>query len=70
MSVNNVKKLLIISLLAIFGSYMLVMNGVEKIVKREINNSIAELDQQKSKFITLVCELENYRALLNSNIRC
>jgi hypothetical protein len=60
--------LLILSLVAILGSYMLVMNGVEKIVNREITNSIAELDQQKSKFITLVRELENYQALYQTAI--
>jgi hypothetical protein len=50
-------------LVGVFGSYMLVINAVEVIVKREMNHSIAELDQQKSKLITLVDELEDYQAL-------
>lgn len=60
--------LLILCLGAIFGGYKLVMNGVEQIVKREINHSIAELDQEKNKLITLIDELDNYQALYQTAI--
>jgi hypothetical protein len=62
---NNVKKILLLILCvgAAWGSYMLLMNGIEQIVKAEIKNSIAELDQEKKKYTTLVGEFENYQTL-------
>jgi len=59
---------LILCLLAAWGSYMLVINRIEQIVSREISNSITELDQEKHKFKSLVGEIENYQALYQTAI--
>ena len=60
--------LLILSLIAAWGGYMLVINRIEQIVVTEISNSIAELDQEKQKFKSLVGEIETYQALYQTAI--
>jgi hypothetical protein len=67
---NNVKKilLLVLCLGALWVGYMLFMNDIEQTVKAEIKSSIAELDQEKQKFKSLVGEIESYQALYQTAI--
>ncbi|PKG93006.1 H-type lectin domain-containing protein [Paraglaciecola sp. MB-3u-78] len=60
--------LLILCLVAAWGSYMLVINRIEQIVAREIGNARTELYQEKQKFKSLVGEIESYQALYQTAI--